>query len=71
MSINISLLQDYAGDSTYTTAGPKFKKEHMTKNQKKKNWDRVDATGEKPRGYDWVCVIKHLSQTGYAQSEEK
>lgn len=36
----------------------------MTKSQKRRQWDRMDGKGEKPRGYDWVDVIKHLSQTG-------
>lgn len=25
---------------------------------------RLDAKGEKPRGWDWVDIVKHLSQTG-------
>ena len=29
-------------------------------------WDRQNAAGERERGYDWVDVIKHLSQTGSA-----
>lgn len=40
------------------------KKEQLTKAQKRKQWDRVDAKGDKPRGWDWVDVVKHLSQTG-------
>jgi hypothetical protein len=28
----------------------------------------MDGKGEKIRGYDWVDVIKHLSQTGGAQA---
>jgi hypothetical protein len=28
----------------------------------------MDGKGEKIRGYDWVDVIKHLSQTGGAPS---
>jgi len=23
-----------------------------------------NATGEKPRGWNWVDIVKHLSQTG-------
>ena len=40
----------------------------LTKAQKRKQWNNMDGkTGEKARGYDWVDVIKHLSQTGGAQ----
>lgn len=45
------------------------KKEIMSKSQKRKQWDRLDAKGEKPRGYDWVDVVKHLSQTGSSKVE--
>ena len=40
----------------------------MTKAQKRKQWNNMyGKTGEKARGFDWVYVIKHLSQTGGAQ----
>lgn len=42
----------------------KKKKEQLTKNQKKKLFDRVGNRGEVARGANWVDVIKHLSQTG-------
>ncbi|XP_029648724.1 RWD domain-containing protein 4 [Octopus sinensis] len=42
----------------------KKKKEQLTKNQKKKLFDRVGNQGEIVRGSNWVDVIKHLSQTG-------
>ncbi|XP_050546736.1 RWD domain-containing protein 4 [Daktulosphaira vitifoliae] len=45
------------------------KKDYMSKSQKRKQWDRLDAKGEKPRGYDWVDVVKHLSQTGSSKVE--
>ncbi|KAG8224150.1 hypothetical protein J437_LFUL005484 [Ladona fulva] len=45
-------------------AAPKMKKEQLSKAQKRKQWDRVDGKGEKPRGWDWVDIVKHLSQTG-------
>lgn len=45
------------------------KKEVMSKSQKRKQWDRLDSKGEKPRGYDWVDVVKHLSQTGSSKVE--
>ncbi|XP_054268420.1 RWD domain-containing protein 4 [Macrosteles quadrilineatus] len=40
------------------------KKEQLSKSQKRKQWDRVDGKGERPRGWDWVDIVKHLSQTG-------
>ncbi|CAC5388454.1 RWD domain-containing protein 4 [Mytilus coruscus] len=45
-------------------AKKKEKKEQLTKNQKRKMYERMNAAGEKPRGYDWVDIIKHLSQSG-------
>ncbi|XP_069703114.1 RWD domain-containing protein 4 [Periplaneta americana] len=46
------------------------KKEQLSKAQKRKQWDRVDGKGDRPRGWDWVDVVKHLSQTGSKQSPE-
>jgi len=34
----------------------------LTKAQKRKMWDRGEANEDKPRGYNWVDVVKHLSQ---------
>uniref|UniRef100_A0A914XKK8 RWD domain-containing protein n=1 Tax=Plectus sambesii TaxID=2011161 RepID=A0A914XKK8_9BILA len=36
----------------------------MTKAQKRKMWDRAEGgtCGERERGYDWVDIVKHLSQ---------
>ncbi|XP_012256907.2 RWD domain-containing protein 4 [Athalia rosae] len=42
----------------------KVKKEQLTKAQKRRQWNRADGKGEKPRGWDWVDIVKHLSQTG-------
>ncbi|CAG9831924.1 unnamed protein product [Diabrotica balteata] len=42
----------------------KEKKEQLTKAQKRRQWNRVDAKGEKPRGWNWMDIVKHLSQTG-------
>lgn len=47
-----------------TSSVTKEKKVQMTKAQKRKMFDRLDAKGERPRGWDWVDVVKHLSQTG-------
>ncbi|EFX80111.1 hypothetical protein DAPPUDRAFT_304240 [Daphnia pulex] len=46
----------------------KERRSGLTKAQKRRQWDRMDGKGEKIRGYDWVDVIKHLSQTGGAPS---
>lgn len=42
----------------------KERKEHLTKAQKRKLTERTNFKGERPRGWDWVDVIKHLSKTG-------
>ncbi|XP_013379098.1 RWD domain-containing protein 4 [Lingula anatina] len=47
----------------------KEKKEQLTKAQKRRMFDKLDNRGEKPRGYDWVDVVKHLSQTGKQKEE--
>ena len=41
------------------------KKEHLSKQQKRRAWDRAQAggAGERARGWDWVDIIRHLSQT--------
>ncbi|KAK9504345.1 hypothetical protein O3M35_010700 [Rhynocoris fuscipes] len=44
------------------------KKVHLTKAQKRKQWDRVDSKGEKPRGWNWIDVVHHLTQTGSKQT---
>ncbi|KOX68508.1 RWD domain-containing protein 4 [Melipona quadrifasciata] len=48
-----------------TTKKPK--KEHLTKAQKRRQWNKADGKGEKPRGWNWVDIVKHLSQTGPKQ----
>ncbi|XP_059622811.1 RWD domain-containing protein 4 [Phlebotomus argentipes] len=40
------------------------KKEHLTKAQKRRQWERTDHKGDRPRGWNWVDIIRHLSQTG-------
>lgn len=40
------------------------KKEQLSKAQKRRQWDRCNAGGEQPRGWNWVDIVKHLSQTG-------
>ena len=48
----------------------KEKKEQLTKNQKRKLYSIVNAKGERPRGWDWVDVVKHLSQTGGSRTAD-
>ncbi|KAH8278049.1 hypothetical protein KR026_006923 [Drosophila bipectinata] len=40
------------------------KKEQLTKAQKRRQWERSDHKGDRARGWDWVDLVKHLSQTG-------
>lgn len=47
-----------------TTAKTIVKKEQLTKSQKRRQWEHSDHKGDKPRGYNWVDIVKHLSQTG-------
>ncbi|XP_023229198.1 RWD domain-containing protein 4-like [Centruroides vittatus] len=42
----------------------KEKKPKLTKQQKRKLANRVNTDGELPRGWNWVDVVKHLSQIG-------
>ncbi len=47
------------------------KKEQLTKAQKRAAFKKTGTYGEdKPRGYDWVDVIRHLSQTGGVKQAE-
>lgn len=48
---------------TESTKKPE-KKEQLTKAQKRRAWDKAELgrAGEKPRGWDWVDIVKHLSQ---------
>lgn len=49
--------------------GSKPKKEQLTKAQKRRQWDQSTVGGEKPRGYDWVDIVKHLSQCGRGEEQ--
>lgn len=49
----------------------KEKKEQLTKAQKRRLYDRLDNKGERPRGHDWVDVVKHLSQIGNRDEQGK
>ena len=47
--------------------GPK--KEQLTKAQKRKMWNKGGMEGDdRPRGWNWIDVIRHLSQTGGQQT---
>jgi len=37
------------------------KKVQMTKSQKKKMYKFVDGNGERPRGWNWVDLISHVT----------
>ncbi|XP_054715096.1 RWD domain-containing protein 4-like [Uloborus diversus] len=47
----------------------KEKKPKLSKQQKRKLAEKLDARGERPRGWDWVDVVKHLSQLGSKQAD--
>lgn len=51
-----------AGISKLSISKPK--KEQLTKAQKRRQWDHIAAGGERPRGWDWIDIVKHLSQVG-------
>lgn len=53
-----------APDNIGTAKPAAAKKEQLTKSQKRRQWEQSDHKGEKPRGYNWVDIVKHLSQTG-------
>uniref|UniRef100_A0A8D8Q9T6 RWD domain-containing protein 4 n=1 Tax=Cacopsylla melanoneura TaxID=428564 RepID=A0A8D8Q9T6_9HEMI len=57
-------MQSLEVDDTDSKKEKVVKKEAMSKAQKRKQWERSDGKGEKPRGWDWVDIVKHLSQTG-------
>ncbi|KAM0728718.1 RWD domain-containing protein 4 [Formica fusca] len=48
----------------------KPKKEHLSKAQKRKQWNKADGKGERPRGWNWMDIVKHLSQTGPRSEQE-
>lgn len=63
------LIPDDVEDSACTQSdgkdlksGKKDAKEKLTKAQKRRYFDKFGATAEKPRGWDWVSIISHLSQ---------
>jgi hypothetical protein len=55
--------------STGAETQPTVKKEQLTKSQKRRMWERTDNKGQKQRGWNWVCLIRHLSQSGHKEDE--
>ncbi|CAF0782032.1 unnamed protein product [Adineta ricciae] len=55
-----------ATTATATPPVPTVKKEQLSKAQKRRQWNNrmVGEEGQKPRGHDWVDIVRHLSQTG-------
>ena len=44
---------------------PSPRKENLTKAQKRRMWNKGGLeTDDRPRGWNWVDVIRHLSQSG-------
>ncbi|XP_040581540.1 RWD domain-containing protein 4 [Lepeophtheirus salmonis] len=60
------------GENTSATEDKKviLKKEKLTKAQKRRMWNKggIDEH-DRPRGWNWVDVIRHLSQTGYKEDD--
>lgn len=56
--------------STGPDTQPTAKKEQLTKSQKRRMWERTDNKGQRQRGWDWVCLIRHLSQTGNSKDDD-
>ena len=48
-----------------SSKGETAKREQLTKAQKRRMWEKGGLDkDERARGWDWVDVIRHLSQTG-------
>ncbi|XP_054745223.1 RWD domain-containing protein 4 [Anastrepha obliqua] len=67
-SIGVSALK--ISDNADANKKKEPKKEQLTKAQKRRQWERTDHKGDRPRGWDWVDIVKHLSQTGSKDSDE-
>lgn len=70
---NIKTLHIDSSDVIKTGSDPSGakneKKEQLTKAQKRRRWEQTDHKGNRARGWNWVDVIKHLSQTGYKEDQ--
>ncbi|XP_074641563.1 RWD domain-containing protein 4-like [Tubulanus polymorphus] len=66
---NTTIIQDVVDDSLkengtdIDSTKNKQKKEQLTKQQKRRLYNRLDNKGEMSRGWNWVDVVRHLSQT--------
>ncbi|XP_017471602.1 PREDICTED: RWD domain-containing protein 4 [Rhagoletis zephyria] len=67
-SVGVSALK--ISDNTDANKRKELKKEQLTKAQKRRQWERTDHKGDRPRGWDWVDIVKHLSQTGSKDSSD-
>lgn len=54
-----------------TTETVVVKKEQMTKNQKRRMWERSNNKGELERGWNWVDILRHLSSTGHKEDPQE
>lgn len=55
---------DSSADISKLSLKKPVKKEHLTKAQKRRQWDQAMVGGDKPRGWNWYDIVKHLSQCG-------
>lgn len=53
-----------------TTETVVVKKEQMTKNQKRRMWERSNNKGEMERGWNWIDILRHLSSTGHKEEPQ-
>lgn len=60
-----------SGDAEGSEPMKATKKEQLTKAQKRRQWERTDHEGNRARGWNWVDIIKHLSQTGGKEDSGK
>lgn len=63
-SIPDAVKREHIEKTDEPTKMDKLKKEQLTKAQKRRITERTNHKGERERGWDWVDVIRHLSQTG-------
>ncbi|XP_059083823.1 RWD domain-containing protein 4-like isoform X2 [Tigriopus californicus] len=57
-------------DDSEVSSKTEKKKEQFTKAQKRRMWDKGGLESEeRPRGWNWFDVIRHLSQTGGSKDE--
>ena len=67
-SVAVSQLADSLENCDVEESGEtkgKEKKEQLTKAQKRARWKQGGLdVGDRERGWNWIDVIKHLSQTG-------